>query len=70
MIFEFIKFFATIVGGLLALWRLYSNYQENKQAADAEKRDLSRKEALERLRQAANQEDIDSALVDIVNNKP
>ena len=58
------------IAGLLALWRYWLNYQENKIKQEADKRDSSRDEALDKLKKAKTDEEIDTALDDIIDNSP
>ena len=58
------------IAGLLALWRYWLNYQDNKIKQEADKRDSKRDAALDKLKKAKTDEEIDTALDDIIDNSP
>lgn len=70
MTWAFFESLIYVVGGLLALWRYWLNYEENKKIAEAKQKDDERRAALEKLRQAVNEKEIDEALDGIIDNKP
>jgi uncharacterized membrane protein len=60
----------SVIAGLLALWRYWVNYQENKAKKEADERDVNRDKALDDLKKAETDEEIDNALDDIIDNSP
>lgn len=59
-----------IISGLLALWRYWLNYQENKIKQEADERDVNRDRALDDLKKARTDKEIDEALDDTIDNSP
>lgn len=59
-----------LLAGLLALLKLFKNYQDNKRIAGEASKSEGRNKAIEDLKKAETLEEIDHALDGIVSNKP
>jgi hypothetical protein len=58
----------SVIAGLLAVWRYWLNYLENKVIKEAEEHNTDRDRALDDLKKAKTDEEIDEALDRIIDH--
>lgn len=67
---EYIWQILSVLSGLLAFWKYWLTYQENLASKNAAEKDQRRDTALDDLKKAETEQEIDDALDRIVDNKP